>query len=39
MGYIKEEKERSLKQLNIYKPSEISRFFLVLNLPALIMKR
>ena len=27
MGYIKEEKERSLKQVNIYKPSEISRFF------------
>ena len=24
MGYIKEEKERSLKQVNIYKPSEMN---------------
>ena len=29
MDYIKEEKERLLKQLNTYKPSEISRFFLI----------
>ena len=29
LDYIKEEKGKSLKQLNIYKPSEISLFFLV----------
>ena len=33
LDYIKEEKEKSLKQLNIYKPNVKTRFFLIQTSP------